>query len=139
MGSDDPAVDAELIQVFIEIERRADVRHTRLELNSIGDRECRPAYVERLRAFLADRRDDLDEDTRRRADVSPLRVFDTKSEAVRRVLAEAPTIGESLCERLPRALRGGAAASSTPTGSATSSSRRSCAGSTTTRAPCSSS
>jgi histidyl-tRNA synthetase len=97
MGTNDPAVDAELIELFTAIERRAGVTHTRLELNSIGDRECRPAYVERLRAFLAERRDELDEDTRRRAEVSPLRVFDTKNEAVRRVLAEAPTIGESLC------------------------------------------
>ena len=97
MGSDDPAVDAELIQIFAEIERRAAVRHTRLELNSIGDRQCRPAYVERLQAFLAERRDELDVETRRRADVSPLRVFDTKNDAVRRVLAQAPTIGDSLC------------------------------------------
>ncbi len=97
MGSDDPALDAELIQLFVEIERRAGFGHTRLELNSIGDRQCRPAYVERLQAFLAERRDELDEDTRRRAEVSPLRVFDTKDEAVRRVLAEAPAIGEALC------------------------------------------
>lgn len=97
MGSDDPAVDAELIQLFTEIERRAGVRHTRLELNSIGDRECRPAYVERLHAFLAEHRDDLDEETLRRAEVSPLRVFDTRNDAVRRVLAAAPTIGDSLC------------------------------------------
>ena len=98
MGSDDPAVDAELIQLFTEIERRASLRHTRLELNSIGDRACRPAYVERLVAFLADRRADLDEETIRRAEVSPLRVFDTKNAAVRDVLADAPTIGDSLCE-----------------------------------------
>jgi histidyl-tRNA synthetase len=98
MGSDDPALDAELIQLFTEIERRAGVRHTRLELNSIGDRKCRPAYVERLRAFLSEHRDELDEETRRRAEVSPLRVFDTKNEAVRTVLAGAPTIGDSLCE-----------------------------------------
>jgi histidyl-tRNA synthetase len=97
MGSDDPAVDAELIQAFTEIERRAGVGHTRLELNSIGDRECRPAYIERLTAFLAKHRDDLDEGTLRRAEASPLRVFDTKDEAVRRVLAAAPTIGDSLC------------------------------------------
>jgi histidyl-tRNA synthetase len=97
MGSDDPAVDAEIIQAFAEIERRAEVGHTRLELNSIGDRECRPAYVDRLRAFLAEHRDELDDDTRRRADASPLRVFDTKNETVRRVLADAPTIGDSLC------------------------------------------
>jgi histidyl-tRNA synthetase len=98
MGSDDPAVDAEVIQVFTEIERRAGVGHTRLELNSIGDRECRPAYVERLRAFLAEHADGLDEETRRRAEVSPLRVFDTKNDAVRGILAGAPTIGESLCD-----------------------------------------
>ena len=98
MGSDDPALDAELIQLFTEIERRAGVRHTRLELNSIGDRECRPAYVERLLAFLDERRDELDEETLRKAEVSPLRVFDTKNEAVGEVLAGAPTIGDSLCE-----------------------------------------
>jgi histidyl-tRNA synthetase len=97
MGSDDPALDAEVIQAFTEIERRADVRHTRLELNSIGDRDCRPAYVERLQAFLAERRDELDDETRHRAEVSPLRVFDTKNQAVRRLLAGAPTIGDSLC------------------------------------------
>ena len=98
MGSDDPALDAELMQLFTEIERRAGARHTRLELNSIGDRECRPAYVERLVAFLRERREELDEETLRRAEVSPLRVFDTKNEAVRAVLAGAPTIGESLCD-----------------------------------------
>ena len=97
MGSDDPAVDAELIQLFTEIERRAGIGHTRLELNSIGDRACRPAYVEQLQAFLAARRDELDDETIRRSEVSPLRVFDTKNEAVRRVLATAPTIGDSLC------------------------------------------
>jgi histidyl-tRNA synthetase len=97
MGSDDPAVDAELIQLYTEIERIAGIAHTRLELNSIGDRACRPAYVERLRAFLAARRDELDAETRRRAETSPLRVFDTKGEAAQKVLAGAPTIGESLC------------------------------------------
>ena len=97
MGSDDPAVDAELIQLFAEIERRAAVGAHRLELNSIGDRECRPG-VRRAAAGVPGRhRDELDEETLRRAEVSPLRVFDTKNDAVARVLAEAPTIGDSLC------------------------------------------
>ena len=98
MGSDDPALDAELIGLFREIERRLEIGGTRLELNSIGDRECRPAYVERLRAYLADHDTDLDEDARRKAETSPLRVFDTKSPRVRETLAGAPTIAESLCE-----------------------------------------
>jgi histidyl-tRNA synthetase len=98
MGSDDPALDAELIGLFRELERRLEIRGTRLELNSIGDRECRPAYVERLRRFLAERADDLDDDTRRKAETSPLRVFDTKNERVREALAGAPTIAGSLCD-----------------------------------------
>ncbi len=98
MGSDDPAIDAELIQLFVEIARRAGVRYTRLELNSIGDRVCRPSYVERLRAYLADRAGELDDDARAKAETSPLRVFDSKTPAVRRALEAAPTIGDSLCE-----------------------------------------
>ena len=98
MGSDDPALDAELIGLFREIERRLEIGGTRLELNSIGDRGCRPAYVERLRAYLAEHDADLDEDARRKAETSPLRVFDTKSPRVREALAGAPTIANSLCE-----------------------------------------
>jgi histidyl-tRNA synthetase len=97
IGSDDPAVDAELIELFTRIEAAAGVRHTRLELNSIGDRECRPAYVEQLRAWLEDHRADLDEDALRKAEASPLRVFDTKNARVAAALVEAPTIADSLC------------------------------------------
>jgi histidyl-tRNA synthetase len=97
MGSDDPALDAELIQLFLEIVSSIGIEGLRLELNSIGDRECRPRYVQRLRAYLAEHDAELDEDARRKATVSPLRVFDTKNPAVRRALEGAPTIGESLC------------------------------------------
>ncbi|MGH3100387.1 MAG: ATP phosphoribosyltransferase regulatory subunit, partial [Thermoleophilia bacterium] len=50
IGSDDPAVDAELIQLYDELLRSLGVRDYTLELNSIGDANCRPAYVERLQA-----------------------------------------------------------------------------------------
>jgi histidyl-tRNA synthetase len=97
MGSDDPALDAEQIQLFAELERRLGIEGTRLELNSIGDRACRPAYVEALSEFLASHDGELDDDARSKARTSPLRVFDSKNPAVQAVLAEAPTIGESLC------------------------------------------
>ena len=97
MGSDDPALDAELVQLFVEIARGAAIEGPRLELNSIGDRECRPAYVERLRGFLRERWDDLDDDAREKAEASPLRVFDSKTPAVRRLLADAPKIADALC------------------------------------------
>ena len=97
MGSNDPGLDVELIRLFVEIVDRLGLTGVRLELNSIGDRQCRPAYVEQLQSFLADHRSDLDDDARAKAAVSPLRVFDTKSPRVAELLATAPTIGGSLC------------------------------------------
>jgi histidyl-tRNA synthetase len=100
MGSDDPAVDAEVIQLFDELLRRLGISGAWLELNSIGDRTCRPAYLERLNAWLDEHAAELDEDTLAKRKTSPLRVFDNlpqKPEAVQRALEEAPKIGESLC------------------------------------------
>jgi histidyl-tRNA synthetase len=100
LGSDDPSIDAELIQLYDTLLGRLGVTRYQLELNSIGCRDCRPAYLETLRGWLAENIDRLDEETRAKVDVSPLRVFDNylaKPAVVREALAEAPTIGESLC------------------------------------------
>ena len=101
MGSDDPAVDAEVIQLFDELLRRLAIRGVWLELNSIGDRKCRPAYLEHLNAWLDEHAEELDEDTLSKRRTSPLRVFDNleqKPDPVRRALESAPKIGESLCD-----------------------------------------
>ena len=101
IGSDDPSLDAELIQLYDALLGRLGVTRYHLELNSIGCRECRPAYLERLRAWLAENGHRLDEETRAKVDVSPLRVFDNylaKPPEVRAALDEAPKIGESLCD-----------------------------------------
>ena len=100
IGSDDPSVDAELIQLYDTLLERLGVKRYHLELNSIGCRECRPAYLESLRAWLDANVDRLDDSTREKAATSPLRVFDNyqaKPEHVRAALDEAPKIGESLC------------------------------------------
>jgi histidyl-tRNA synthetase len=98
IGSDDPAVDAEVIQLYDELLRNLGVTNYRLELNSIGDRNCRPAYVEKLNAWLDAHEDVLDDDARQKRATTPLRVFDVKGERVQAALAEAPKIGESLCD-----------------------------------------
>ncbi len=98
IGSDDPAIDAEVIQLYSELLRRVGVTDYVLELNSIGDRNCRPAYVEKLAEWLDERDEELDEEARGKRATSPLRVFDVKSERVQALLANAPKIGESLCE-----------------------------------------
>jgi histidyl-tRNA synthetase len=98
IGSDDPAVDAELIQFYDELLRRLGVRDYVLHMNSIGDANCRPAYVQQLEAWLDEHEADLDEEARAKRATTPLRVFDVKSERVQAVLADAPKIGEALCD-----------------------------------------
>ena len=101
LGSDDPSIDAELIQLYDTLLGRVGVTDYRLELNSIGCRRCRPAYLATLEVWLDANLARLDDDTRAKAATSPLRLFDnfeSKPVAVRDALAEAPTIGASLCD-----------------------------------------
>jgi histidyl-tRNA synthetase len=98
IGSDDPALDAEVIQLYTEFARRVGITEYELQLNSIGDENCRPAYVEQLTAWLDEHAGELDEDARGKRATNPLRVFDVKSPAVREALRAAPKIGESLCD-----------------------------------------
>jgi histidyl-tRNA synthetase len=98
IGSADAAIDAEIIGLYDTLLRRLGVTRYRLELNSIGCRECRPAYVERLTAWLDEHRDELGEEARQKLATSPLRVFDVKDERTRALLEGAPKIGDSLCD-----------------------------------------
>jgi histidyl-tRNA synthetase len=98
IGSADPAIDAEIIQLYHELLRRLGVTKWELHLNSIGDENCRPQYVERLNEWLDAHPDVLDEDARHKRATSPLQVFDVKTPSVRAALEDAPKIGESLCD-----------------------------------------
>jgi histidyl-tRNA synthetase len=98
IGSGDPATDAEVIQFYDTLLRNLGVARYKLQLNSIGDRECRPAYLERLNAWLDEHADSLDDDARQKRTTSPLRVFDVKTPHVRKALQDAPKIGDSLCD-----------------------------------------
>ena len=96
VGSDDPALDAEVIAVADEGYRRLGLRAYRLDLTSLGCAECRPAYREQLMAFLE--RCDLDAATRERAASNPLRVLDDKRESIQAQLADAPVMVDALCD-----------------------------------------
>jgi histidyl-tRNA synthetase len=97
-GSADPALDAEIIQLYHELLRRLGVTKWQLHLNSIGDANCRPQYVERLNAWLDTHPGLLDDEVRHKRETSPLQVFDVKDPALRAALEDAPKIGESLCD-----------------------------------------
>jgi histidyl-tRNA synthetase len=98
IGSPDPAIDAELIQLYAALLGSLGVTEYELQLNSIGDRQCRPRYVEELVAWLDANDPRLDDEAREKRKTTPLRVFDVKDEGVQAVLAEAPSIDEFLCD-----------------------------------------
>ncbi|MDK8531169.1 histidine--tRNA ligase [Corynebacterium marquesiae] len=88
IGVDDPALDAEVIALADRSFRALGLSGFRLELTSLGDRNCRPAYREKLQEFLF--KLNLDEETRHRAEINPLRVLDDKRPEVQEQLADAP-------------------------------------------------
>ena len=96
IGMDDPLLDAEVIALADRSYRAIGLSGFRLELTSLGDRNCRPAYREKLQQFLFDL--PLDEETRKRAEINPLRVLDDKREEVRAMTADAPLMLDHLCD-----------------------------------------
>ncbi|GGT42286.1 histidine--tRNA ligase [Streptomyces kurssanovii] len=96
IGAEDPALDAELIILADQAYRSLGLREFRILLNSLGDKECRPVYREALQNFLRDL--DLDDDTRRRIEINPLRVLDDKRDAVQKQLGGAPMLRDYLCD-----------------------------------------
>ncbi len=94
LGTDDPAIDAELIGLAVTGFRDLGLTGVRLLLNSLGDKSDRPAYREALMRFLD--KLDLDDATRRRAEVNPLRVLDDKRAEVQEQLVDAPLMANHL-------------------------------------------
>ncbi|MFC9895921.1 histidine--tRNA ligase [Nocardia sp. NPDC127579] len=96
IGVDDPALDAEVIAIADAGYRALGLDGFRLELTSLGDETCRPQYRELLQDFLFGL--PLDEETRRRAELNPLRVLDDKRPQVREMTADAPLMIDHLSE-----------------------------------------
>jgi len=96
IGVDDPALDAEVIAVADAGYRSLGLDGFRLEITSLGDDTCRPQYRELLQQFLFAL--DLDEPTRQRAELNPLRVLDDKRPHMRELTADAPVMLDHLSE-----------------------------------------
>ncbi|NJA55135.1 histidine--tRNA ligase [Streptomyces sp. NEAU-H3] len=96
IGAEDPLLDAELIILADQAYRSLGLTRHRILLNSLGDATCRPVYRAALQDFL--RALDLDEETRRRVEINPLRVLDDKRPEVRDQLTGAPLLADYLCD-----------------------------------------
>src|SRR5690606_12135334 len=98
IGETDPAADAEAISLALDYLRRLGLRGLSVQLNSTGCRRCKPAYVEKLRAYLNTRPETLSPVDQERLRRNPLRILDSKEPGMDAVLAEAPHIVDHLCE-----------------------------------------
>ena len=97
-GRDDAVADAETLCLVDDICKAAEVKGHSIELNSLGDEKCRPAYRDALRAFGKSRIDALCEDCRGRLDRNPLRLLDCKNERCRDATNDAPLMLDHLCD-----------------------------------------
>jgi len=95
IGIDDPALDAEVVALADEAYRKLGLTQFTLNITSLGCGVCRPDYRERLSAYLGSL--DLDEATRERALLNPLRVLDDKRDEIQVKLIDAPLMVNFLC------------------------------------------
>lgn len=96
LGSPDPLLDAEIVWLGYEALRRAGLSHITLRLNTLGDREDRPAYRERLNAYLDQFADQLPADVAERRHLNPLRAFDSKAPGMDEIMAGAPRLADHI-------------------------------------------
>lgn len=97
-GSQGPSIDAEVITVALSLFRTLGINGLALNINSIGCKECRPAYNAALREYLKQREDSLCRNCRERMVTNPLRTLDCKEETCRDIVREAPVMLDCLCD-----------------------------------------
>jgi len=96
--SDDPAIDAEVIELIDRYLKQLGITDTDLLINSIGDENCRPAYLDRLKEAIRERLPHLCASCKQRYETNPMRVLDCKVESCQPYLNELPAITDMLCE-----------------------------------------
>jgi histidyl-tRNA synthetase len=96
-GSDDPFYDYEIIAIMESISRMLGIRDHDIIINSIGCPQCRPDYIEALKGYYREKRDELCEDCKKRLERNPLRLLDCKVESCTILKGGAPRISSYLC------------------------------------------
>ncbi len=97
LGRNDPFIDAEILLLLNDFFDAVGLTELSLQINSLGDSECRPQYREKLLAFLKQHQESLCDNCRRRIDRNPLRALDCKEPGCIRITKDAPSILDSLC------------------------------------------
>ncbi len=97
LGSDHPSIDAEMLEMLVQLLSRLGLKNFSLLINSVGCPKCRPEYVKVLRQALESVKGQMCGDCQRRAGTNPLRVLDCKVEADQPIIEKLPQIVDHLC------------------------------------------
>ncbi len=98
IGSTSPLIDAEMIQMAYDIFNRLGLKDICVKINSLGIPESRDNYKQILSEYLADKKDNLSEDSRVRFEKNILRIFDSKVESDQQIMKDAPLLIDYLDE-----------------------------------------
>ena len=98
LGTEDPAVDAEVIEVLLRLLKEVGIREYQLQLNSVGCSDCRPRYTAALQQILRPQKEKMCVDCQIRIEKNPLRVLDCKVEADQPIIETLPAIDDYLDE-----------------------------------------
>jgi histidyl-tRNA synthetase len=96
IGSKSPLLDAEMIEMSYEILKSLGLKNISVKINSLGTPETRENYKKLLKNYLADKKNKLSEDSRRRFDTNILRIFDSKVESDQKIIKDAPKLIDNL-------------------------------------------
>jgi histidyl-tRNA synthetase len=106
IGEESEVIDAQIIQIFYNILNELKLKNLIIEINSIGDNQCRPYYKKLLLNYFKSRESSLCADCRRRLKENPLRILDCKEEKCQRIVSQAPQIIDHLCDECHRHFKG---------------------------------
>lgn len=98
IGSKNPELDAEIISLSVSIYKEFNIDNFKVKVNSVGCEVCRNDYKKILKKFLSEISDKLSPESRKRIDVNPMRVLDSKDELDIKATKEAPLIINYLCD-----------------------------------------
>ena len=96
-GASSPRVDAETIFMLTQLYHTLGIKSFEVQINSLGCKDCRPTYREKLLTFLQSKKSSLCEECQRRLEKNPLRILDCKNEGCQKVAKEAPRLTDHLC------------------------------------------
>ncbi|MGM9637226.1 MAG: histidine--tRNA ligase [Eubacteriales bacterium] len=96
-GSGTPAADASIIALADTLIKELKIQKVELHVNTIGCKNCRPAYYQKLREYFSARKDELCDTCKSRLETNPMRILDCKSEICKRIAKDAPKAIDHLC------------------------------------------